>query len=73
MMNCLNVYKVKAAGNSFVIVNGNDGSTVPDSLCHNYPTARAIAKSMNSRLVPHWVQNVAAWQANNPRRIACNY
>ena len=68
-----NVYKIKSAGNSYVIVNGIDGSTVPDSLCHNYPTARAIVKSMNKRLVPTWAHDVDAYLANNPKRIACNY
>ena len=68
-----NVYKIKSAGNSYVIVNGLDGSTVPDSLCHNYPTARAIAKSMNARRVPSWAHDVNAYLASNPKRIACNY
>jgi hypothetical protein len=68
-----NVYKVKSAGNSYVIVNGLDGSTVPDSLCHNYPTARAIVKSMNKRLVPTWAHDVDAYLLSNPKRIGCNY
>ena len=81
-----NVYKVKSAGNSYVIVNGLDGSTVPDSLCHNYPTARAIVKSMNKQRVSTRLDafaqlnamfptktDIDAYLLSNPKRIGCNY
>ena len=49
-----NRFKVAAKGNRYVIVDTVKNVTVKDSLCHNMPTARVIARSMN----------------NNPRMVA---
>ena len=40
-------FKVAAKGNNYVIVDTVKNVTVKDSLCHNMPTARVIARSMN--------------------------
>lgn len=46
-------FKVAAKGNRYVIIDTVKNLTVKDSLCHNYPTANVIARSMNknSRMV----------------------
>ncbi len=44
-----NRFKVAAKGNRFVIIDTVNNVTVKDSLCHNMPTARVIARSMNKR------------------------
>ena len=48
-----NRFKVAAKGNRYVIIDTVKNLTVKDSLCHNYPTANVIARSMNknSRMV----------------------
>ena len=42
-----NRFKVAAKGNRYVIIDTVKNVTVKDSLCHNMPTAKVIARSMN--------------------------
>ena len=42
-----NRFKVAAKGNRYVIIDTVNNVTVKDSLCHNMPTAKVIALTMN--------------------------
>ena len=44
-----NRFKVAAKGSRYVIIDTVNNVTVKDSLCHNMPTARVIARSMNKK------------------------
>lgn len=56
-------------GSSYLVIN-SAGKVI--ETCHNMATARHYARKMKTTK-PSWAQDVDAYLASNPKRIACNH